>query len=254
MGSDQTSRPSALASGPVDDDLTLAARVAAARRAATVARHRARARWYLRRLRSVGRDPQVGGSPNLEATDLVAGDEFRVWSGHRQTLVCGWGRIRVGDRVFLNSGVVIFSTVAVTIGDDVALAGEVYVMDSSSHGIEGRPAHEAPVSIGAGSWIGARSIVLPGVTIGKRVMVAAGSVVTRDVPDDCLVGGNPARVIRKLDYPSYCRRAWHDVFCHCPGSLFGAAPDAAVRAELMQTADGREALEASDRLRAESAT
>jgi tetrahydrodipicolinate N-succinyltransferase len=59
-------------------------------------------------------------------------------------------------------------------------------------------------------------MILPGVSIGSRVMVAAGSVVTRDVPDDSLVAGNPGRVIRTLKYPDGCLRAWHDMFCRCP--------------------------------------
>jgi acetyltransferase-like isoleucine patch superfamily enzyme len=90
-------------------------------------------------------------------------------------------------------------------------------MDSNSHGVEGRPHVEAPVVIGDGTWVGARAMVLPGVTIGRRVVVAAGSVVTRDVPDDVLVAGNPARVVRPLDYPAGCKRAWHDEWgCPCP--------------------------------------
>ncbi len=62
---------------------------------------------------------------------------------------------------------------------------------------------------GNGSWIGAGASVLPGVTIGSRVVVAAGSVVTKDVPDDTLVGGNPAKPVRALRYPDGCVRAWH---------------------------------------------
>jgi len=182
---------------------------------------RARAAWYLRRLRSVGPGAEVSGNPDLQASDLVVGKQFKVYSGHRRTLVCGWGRIRVGDRCLFNSGVVIFSVVGVSIGDDVALAGEVYVMDSSSHGVEAHAPQEAPVRIGDGTWVGARAMILPGVTLGRRVVVAAGSVVTRDVPDDCMVGGNPARLIRRLDYPWFCQRAWHDGFCSCPGSMLG---------------------------------
>ena len=169
----------------------------------------------------VGAGPIVIGSPIVDGTDLEIGDRFLIWSAHRQTLVSGPGRIRIGDRVFLNAGTVVYSEVAVTIGDDVALANEVYVMDTSSHGIEGGDAKAAPVTIGNGTWVGARSIVLPGVTIGSRVVVGAGSVVTRDVPDDVMVAGNPARVIRPLTYPKNCLRAWHDSYCACPGSFFG---------------------------------
>jgi acetyltransferase-like isoleucine patch superfamily enzyme len=180
-------------------------------------RQRARARWFLRKVNKVGRKAIVLGSPTVDATDLELGDDFKVWSGHRQTLISGWGRIRVGDRVFINCGTVLLSVLEVTIGDDVALANEVYIMDSNSHGVEGRDHVEAPVHIGDGTWVGARAMILPGVTIGKRVVVAAGSVVTRDVPDEVLVAGNPARVVRPLSYPAGCRRAWHDAWgCACP--------------------------------------
>ena len=180
-------------------------------------RQRARAKWSLRKLKKVGARPIVLGRATIDASDLEVGDDFKVWSGHRRTLVSGWGRMRIGDRVFLNAGSVVISVLEITIGDDVALASDVYVIDSNSHGVEGRPHVEAPVRIGDGTWVGARAMILPGVTIGKRVVVAAGSVVTRDVPDDSLVAGNPARLIRTLDYPAGCRRAWHDEFgCPCP--------------------------------------
>ncbi len=169
----------------------------------------------------VGVDPVILGTPVVDGTDLELGDRVKIWSAHRQTLVSGPGRIRIGNQVFLNAGVVIYSEVAITICDDVALSNEVYVMDTDSHGLEGKPARAGAVTIGRGTWVGARAIVLPGVTIGARVMVAAGSVVTNDVPDEVLVAGNPARVIRPLSYPAHCRRAWHDQWCSCPGSLLG---------------------------------
>jgi acetyltransferase-like isoleucine patch superfamily enzyme len=116
----------------------------------------------------------------------------------------------------VNVGSTIISVEEIVVGDDVAFANDAYVMDSDSHGVEGRPHKQAPIHIGDGCWIGARAIILPGVTLGRRVLVAAGAVVTRDVPDDCLVAGNPARVVRSLEYPPGCRRAWHDEHCPCP--------------------------------------
>jgi acetyltransferase-like isoleucine patch superfamily enzyme len=183
---------------------------------AAAVRQGAKARWSLRRATSVGARALVLGSPTVDATDLEIGDDFKIWSGHRQTLVSGWGRIRIGDRCFLNSGTVVIAVEEVVIGDDVAMANEVLVVDSNSHGVEGRPHVQAPIRIGDGTWLGNRVMVLPGVTIGKRVLVAAGAVVTRDVPDDVLVAGNPARVVRALTYPAGCRRAWHDAWCPCP--------------------------------------
>lgn len=173
-------------------------------------KQRASAEWYLRKVNRIGIQPTVLGKPIVDASDMEVGDHFKVWSGHRQTLVTGWGKIRMGNQCFINSGTVLFSVLEVEIGDEVALANETYLMDSDSHGIEGRPVKEAAIRIGSGSWVGARAMVLPGVTIGRRCVIAAGSVVARDVPDDTLVGGNPARVIRELVYPEGITRAWHN--------------------------------------------
>jgi acetyltransferase-like isoleucine patch superfamily enzyme len=181
---------------------------------------RRRVARVLHTAKRIGKDPVVLGNPVVDVADLEIGDNFKIWSAHRQCLVSGPGRIRIGNGVFINCAIV-YSELSITIGDDVALANEAYVMDTPSHGIEGRDPEPKPVVIGNGTWVGARAIVLPGVTIGSRVVVAAGSVVTKDVPDEVLVGGNPARVIRQLTYPPHCRRAWHDIYCWCPGSLLG---------------------------------
>lgn len=174
-------------------------------------RQRAAAEWALRNAAYVGAQPTVLGRPKVNATDLVVGDHFKIWSANnRLTLITGWGRIRIGDRVFVNSGVIIMSVIEVTIGNDVAIANEAYIVDTDSHGVEGRPVKNRPVRIGDGSWIGARAIILPGVTIGRRCLIAAGAVVSRDVPDDTLVAGNPAQVVRELVYPEGVTRAWYD--------------------------------------------
>jgi acetyltransferase-like isoleucine patch superfamily enzyme len=173
-------------------------------------KNHANARWHLRHCTSVGVQATVLGNPRVDATDMTVGDHFQIWSGHRQTLITGWGRVRVGDRVFVNSGAVVFSAIEVVIGNDVAIANEAYLMDSDSHGVEGRPVKEAPIRIGEGSWIGARAMILPGVTIGSRCLIAAGAIVSREVPDDTLVAGNPAQVVRKLIYPEGVTRAWHN--------------------------------------------
>jgi len=190
----------------------------------------AKARWKLRGMQRVGEYPMVGGQPHIETTDCEVGDRFKVWSTHRLTLIAGSGRIRIGNDCFINGGSILFSMKELVIEDAVAISNECYITDSNSHGIEGRPIVEEPVRIGRGSWIGARVMIMPGVTIGSRVMVAAGSVVSRDVPDDSLVAGNPARVVRKLEYPEGCLRAWHDIWCRCPlkdqvNALFPASQD-----------------------------
>ncbi len=183
---------------------------------AAALRQGAQARWSLRRAVRVGQRAHVLGWPQVDATDLHLGDDFRIWSGSRRTVLSGGGRLRFGDRCFVNVGAVLISVVEIEVGDDVAVAPEVQVLDSASHRVEGRPYVAAPVRIGSGSWLGTRALVLPGVTIGRRVLVGAGAVVTRDVPDNVLVAGNPARIVRPLSYPPRCRRAWHDAECPCP--------------------------------------
>jgi acetyltransferase-like isoleucine patch superfamily enzyme len=157
----------------------------------------------------VGAGAQVWGKPVIEAADLKIGDGFLLHSRLRCTRIAGDGRIRIGDRVFINHGCAITARGSVTIGDDVALAEDVFVLDNSGHGIEGGAVQVKPVTIENGAWVGMRSVVLPGVTVGQRSIVAAGSIVTKDVPAETVVAGNPASYVRHLVYPEGVTRAWH---------------------------------------------
>jgi serine acetyltransferase len=110
--------------------------------------------------------------------------------------------LRIGDRCVIGRGSHIIAHQSVQIGADVFTGPYVYITDQN-HGYAdpempiGRqfPVNR-PVSIGAGSWLGAGAIVLPGAAIGRNVVVAAGSVVRGVVPDHCVVAGVPARVVR----------------------------------------------------------
>lgn len=170
---------------------------------------RARVRWHLRHA-DVGPGAIIRGRPYITCRDLHIGHSLLVYSQDRRVRLDGAGRIDIGDGVFLNAGCMVIAQQHVEIGDDVALSLDALVVDSDFHGLEGRPTRTAPTRIGDGSWIGARAVVLAGVTIGRRCVVAAGSVVTRDVPDDTLVAGQPARPVRALVYPSETTRAWSD--------------------------------------------
>jgi acetyltransferase-like isoleucine patch superfamily enzyme len=111
--------------------------------------------------------------------------------------------LRIGDRCVIGRGSHIVAHQSVQIGDDVWTGPYVYVTDQN-HGYEdpdvpiGRqfPVNR-PVSIGAGSWLGAGAIVLPGARIGRNVVIAAGSVVRGEVPDRCVAAGVPARIVRE---------------------------------------------------------
>lgn len=116
---------------------------------------------------------------------------------------CDYGDlIYAGKHVFINFDCVILDGGTVTIGDNTMIAPGVHIY-AAGHpvNIMDRKTWEVslPVVIGRDCWIGGRSTILGGVTIGERVVVGAGSVVNRDVPDDSLVVGNPARVVKKLN-------------------------------------------------------
>lgn len=170
----------------------------------------ARGRWYLRHAEHRGERCWIIGAPLITARHISVGDDFLLWSIHRQTHLGGEpsGRLEFGDRVFVNSGAVILSFERITVGNDVAIASEVFITDSDNHPMADRPMRQAPISIGDGSWIATRAIILAGVTIGSRAVVGAGSLVIDDVPDDTLVAGVPARPVRKLTYPPGATTAW----------------------------------------------
>lgn len=130
------------------------------------------------------------------------GDRFRVLAAHVPVeLGAGeYGRITIGDNAFINSGTSIGSLASITIGNNVAIGNYVLIMDSDFHNPLDHtlPGAKAPIVIDDGVWIGARATILKGVTIGKHAVVAAGAVVTKDVPAGALVGGVPAKIIRYL--------------------------------------------------------
>lgn len=117
------------------------------------------------------------------------------------------GTLAIGDRVFINQGATITATLSIEIGDDTRIGDFAAIYDSDHHPVEqGAEVRRAPVSIGRNVWIARAATVLPGVTIGDHAVVAAGAVVTDDVPARTLVAGNPARVIRTLHAEDGWRR------------------------------------------------
>ncbi len=113
---------------------------------------------------------------------------------------CG-RNIRVGARVFINQNCTFYALAEIVIGDDVLIGPNVSLI-TSEHPVapSQRRAHllGRPITVENGVWIAAGVTVIGGVTIGENSVVAAGSVVTRDVPANTLVGGAPARVIRSI--------------------------------------------------------
>ena len=113
--------------------------------------------------------------------------------------------VSIGDRCLIGKGSGIVGHLSIVIEDDVWTGHHVYITDQN-HGYEdlGLPISvqsmpERPVRVGAGSWLGHGTVVLPGATIGKHVVVGAKSVVRGEIPDNCVAAGNPARVVRFLE-------------------------------------------------------
>lgn len=115
-------------------------------------------------------------------------------------------RLRIGKYCYINAGCTFDARDFITIGDDVSIGHEVMILtashDSSHPGKRGGDITTAPVFVEDGAWLGARAIILPGVTVGAGAIVAAGAVVSKDVPAHTLVGGIPAKKIRELNRPN----------------------------------------------------
>ncbi|MFP5277212.1 MAG: sugar O-acetyltransferase [Acidobacteriota bacterium] len=113
----------------------------------------------------------------------------------------GGAEIRVGRNVFVNQNCTFYDLGGLTIGDDVMIGPNVSLI-TSGHGIEPSQRRSyvtaSPIVIERNVWIAAGATIIGGVTVGENSVVAAGSVVTRDVPPNTLVGGNPARMIRSI--------------------------------------------------------
>ena len=120
------------------------------------------------------------------------------------TFRCDYGyNIHVGENFFANFDCVILDVCEVRIGDNCFVAPGVHIYTATHpiHPTERNTMREygKPITIGDNVWIGGRSVINPGVTIGDNVVVASGAVVTKDVPANVIVGGNPARVIKKIE-------------------------------------------------------
>ena len=129
----------------------------------------------------------------------VADDEFLI----NQPFRCDYGKqISIGKRFFANFNFTVLDEARVTIGDDCFIGPNVsiYTACHSTDPVERNSRQEwaKPVTIGHNVWIGGSVTILPGVTVGDNSIVGAGAVVTKDVPANVIVVGNPARVLRQI--------------------------------------------------------
>jgi acetyltransferase-like isoleucine patch superfamily enzyme len=147
-----------------------------------------------RRFRAVGRFSRPRGHGRVEL-----GDRVLLWPGVKLSVGGANGvpaRLTIGSGTDVGDRTQIHCGAEVTIGAGTLISWDVVIMDRDYHALDADAEVCRPVRIGERVWIGCRATVLKGVTIGDGAVVAAGSVVTRDVPAGALVAGNPARVVR----------------------------------------------------------
>lgn len=167
----------------------------------------ARPRWYVRLLAPLyqhrGRGSKIYHSVRMDTPPYR-----RFWLGRHsviESFCCinnAVGDVTIGDYTRIGIHNTIIGPVC--IGNHVNLAQGITVtalnhnFEDASKRIDEQGISTKPVVIGDDVWIGANAVILPGVTIGSHCVVAAGAVVTKDVPDNCVVGGVPAKLIKKI--------------------------------------------------------
>jgi acetyltransferase-like isoleucine patch superfamily enzyme len=128
-----------------------------------------------------------------ESRTTVSGD-FSIFSNFSLGVADG-AELHLGSG-FFNYGSYIVCTTKISIGNDCMFGDQLIIRDDDFHYIDDHP-RSAPITIGDRVWAGMRVTILKGVTIGEGAVIAAGAVVTKDVPPHSLVGGVPARVLRR---------------------------------------------------------
>lgn len=133
-------------------------------------------------------------------TELLGSGGDSAWI--QPPFYCDYGsNIALGERVFFNFNCVVLDVCRVTVGD-FSMFGPAVQIYAATHPMNARERRTRefgkPVQIGADVWVGGGAIICPGVTIGPRSIIGAGSVVTRDIEEGVFAAGNPCRVIRQI--------------------------------------------------------
>jgi acetyltransferase-like isoleucine patch superfamily enzyme len=158
-----------------------------------------------KRVHLEGKSPLIVGAGRIDIGDDVHIGGNNAWVVGTKVSVDA--ELVIGHRVHIGFANGIHVAKSVRIGEGTIIASWVEIFDNPTHPLDpdARLRNESfsledahPVSIGSNVWIGTAAMILPGVQVGDGAVVGAGSIVTKDVPENCLVAGNPARVIRKL--------------------------------------------------------
>jgi acetyltransferase-like isoleucine patch superfamily enzyme len=179
------------------------ARVARATHLLTLVWPALNARIRLRHATSLGRRVTLRGRPAVTNDGrMTIGDRVRLVStvAQLELVTIAGGHLEIGNNVFINYGSSLVASAHVRIGDDCLIGTHVMVMDCDFHRIEDKAWDTTgdPIVIEDRVWLGNRSMVLKGVRVGHDAVVAAGSVVTKDVEPRTVVAGVPAVVVKRF--------------------------------------------------------
>lgn len=165
-----------------------------------------RARWYFRHADSLGPRVRLWGRPYVySAGDIYIEDRVQLVSTVVPLEIHAGpdGTLEIGERTYINYGCSISASKHIKIGANCSIGTYCMLMDNDFHHIDPERRNERPESkpiiLEDNVWLGGRVIVLRGVTIGKDSVIAAGSVVSKDIPSGVIAGGVPAKVIRPID-------------------------------------------------------
>lgn len=160
---------------------------------------RTTARLLIKRLNETGEDEAELRAEILQ--QLLPNSLAGLWI--QPPFYCDYGyNMEIGEKVFFNFNCVVLDVTSVKIGDRTLFGPNVQIY-TATHPVNFKERASGlefakPISIGEDVWVGGSAIICPGVTIGDRTVIGAGSVITRDIPSDVFAAGNPCRVIRKL--------------------------------------------------------
>ena len=179
---------------------------------------RLRARRMLKELNDSPEDEQEKRKRVI--SELIPNSGVNLWL--QPPFYCDYGtNLCIGDNVFFNFNCVVLDVMRVEVGSRTLIGPNVQIYTAThpmnhlerAAGLE----YARPVTIGQDVWIGGSAVICPGVTIGDRSVIGAGSVVTKDIPPDVFAAGNPCRVIRELTSP--------DQVMNVTGTSHGLKPD-----------------------------
>lgn len=168
--------------------------------------------FYRKRFRNMGKNSKIW-YPNraISKKNISIGNNTQILSESRIQCYCQERlpepRIEIGDNCYIGYYLSLLAGANIIIDDWVLMASNILIT-SETHGTDpesdiqymDQPLKVAPVHIKSGTWIGEKVCIMPGVTIGKKCVIGAGSIVTKSIPDYCIAVGNPARVIKKYNF------------------------------------------------------